>query len=57
MAPPNKAEKKPAGKAPAKAALSDKKKDSRKRKSRHESYASYVFKVLRHYHQDTNISK
>lgn len=58
MAPPQKAEKKPAGKAPAKAAPSDKKKDvSRKRKARHESYASYIFKVLRQVHPEQNISK
>jgi histone H2B len=57
MAP--KAEKKPAGKAPAKSAV--KKTTARKagsrRRSRHESYASYIFKVLRQCHPDTNISK
>ena len=55
---PGKAEKKPAGKAPAKAATGEKKKEGVKRKaSRHESYSSYILKVLRQYHKETNISK
>lgn len=56
MAP--KAEKKPAGKAPAKSAV--KKTASaggKRRRSRHESYSSYIFKVLRQCHPDVNISK
>ena len=56
MAPP-KAEKKPAGKAPAKAATGEKKKDGKRKSSRHESYSSYILKVLRQYHKDTNISR
>ena len=56
MAP--KAEKKPAGKAPAKAAAKKTGKAAGvRRKSRHESYSSYVFKVLRQCHPDVNISK
>ena len=56
MAP--KAEKKPAGKAPAKAAAKKTGKAAGvRRKARHESYASYVFKVLRQCHPDVNISK
>lgn len=56
MAP--KAEKKPAGKAPAKSAVKKTaaSKAGRKR-SRHESYSSYVFKVLRQCHPAINISK
>ena len=45
MAP--KAEKKPAGKAPVKAT---KKTDHKRKKTRHESYASYIFKVLKQVH-------
>lgn len=56
MAP--KAEKKPAGKAPAKAAAKKTGKVAgTRRKTRHESYSSYVFKVLRQCHPDVNISK
>ncbi len=57
MAP--KAEKKPAGKAPAKSAVkkTTSKKAGSRRRSRHESYASYIFKVLRQCHPDINISK
>lgn len=56
MAP--KAEKKPAGKAPAKSAVKkmSSSKGGRKR-SRHESYSSYIFKVLRQCHPEVNISK
>jgi histone H2B len=56
---PPKAEKKPAGKAPAKAVSSDKKKESasKKKKSRHETYSSYIFKVLHQVHPDTSISR
>ena len=47
-----------AGKAPAKTSTIDKTKSiNKKRKSRHESYASYIFKVLRQYHEQLNISK
>ena len=56
MAP--KAEKKPAGKAPAKSAV--KKTASaggKRRRSRNESYSSYIFKVLRQCHPNVNISK
>jgi len=59
MAP--KAEKKPAGKAPAKAVKSavsggegvEKKKRKTQRK---ESYASYIYKVLKQVHPDTGVS-
>lgn len=54
MAP--KAEKKPAGKAPAKGVKKTAASASRKR-SRHESYSSYIFKVLRQCHPEVNISK
>jgi histone H2B len=57
MAP--KAEKKPAGKAPAKSAVkkTTASKGGSRRRSRHESYASYIFKVLRQCHPEVNISK
>jgi histone H2B len=55
MAP--KAEKKPAGKAPAKASKKSAASAGVRRKSRHESYSSYIFKVLRQCHPETNISK
>ena len=58
------AEKKPAGKAPAKAAKATKSaaggEKGGKKKGRHtkrkESYASYVFKVLKQVHPDTGVS-
>ncbi|KAM0683699.1 histone H2B [Mitosporidium daphniae] len=55
----NKAEKKPAGKAPAKAAIkkSDATSDLKRKKSRHETYSTYILKVLRQCHPDVNISK
>jgi len=66
---PKSAEKKPAGKAPAKASKSTKvesknKDDSNKRgrkpgkriTKRKESYSSYVYKVLKQVHPDTGIS-
>lgn len=54
-----KAEKKPAGKAPAKSAVkkTTTSKAGGRRRSRHESYASYIFKVLRQCHPEVNISK
>jgi histone H2B len=55
MAP--KAEKKPAGKAPAKKTAKKTAHKGGRRRSRHESYASYVFKVLRQCHPEINISK
>jgi histone H2B len=56
MAP--KAEKKPAGKAPAKSAVKKTNASAgKRRKSRHESYSSYIFKVLRQCHPEVNISK
>jgi len=58
MAP--KAEKKPAGKKPAKSAVKKttaSQKAGSRRRSRHESYASYIFKVLRQCHPEVNISK
>lgn len=56
MAP--KAEKKPAGKAPAKgAAKKAVSSSSSRRRSRHETYSSYIFKVLHQCHPEINISK
>lgn len=56
MAP--KAEKKPAGKAPAKkTAKKTASGAGKRRRSRHESYSSYIFKVLRQCHPEVNISK
>jgi histone H2B len=50
--------KKPAGKAPAKSAVKKSTAASKGRKrSRHESYASYIFKVLKQCHPEVNISK
>jgi len=48
------AEKAPAGKAPAKATKS--KGDHKKRKTRKETYSSYIYKVLKQVHPDTGIS-
>lgn len=56
MAPQPKAEKKPAGKAPAKAALK-KVDEGKRRRTRHETYGSYILKVLRQCHPDVNISR
>jgi len=57
MAP--KAEKKPAGKAPAKSAVkkTTASSASKRKRSRHETYSSYIFKVLRQCHPEINISK
>jgi len=60
MAP--KAEKKPAGKAPAKSAakktaMSGAGAGKNRKRSRHESYSSYILKVLKECHRDINISK
>ena len=57
MAPKEAAGKKPAGKAPAKTA--DKKtKDAsgKRRKTRKETYSTYIYKVLKQVHPDTGIS-
>ena len=54
MAP---ASKKPAGKAPAKASKKAAVSGSSRKRSRHETYSSYVFRVLRQVHPDVNISK
>jgi histone H2B len=54
MAP---ASKKPAGKAPAKASKKSASAAGGRRKSRQETYHSYIFKVLRQCHPDENISK
>jgi len=60
---PPKPEKKPAGKAPAKAAKATKSAPAaggvekpKKKAKRKESYASYIFKVLKQVHPDTGIS-
>jgi len=56
MAP--KAEKKPAGKAPAKGMKKTSSSAAKgRRRSRHETYSSYIFKVLRQCHPEVNISK
>ena len=54
MAPNPKAVKKPAGKSPAKSMKTE---GNKKRKTRHETYSSYIFKVLRQVHPDTSISR
>lgn len=55
MAP--KAEKKPAGKAPAKAAKKTAEAGGvKRRKVRKETYSTYVYKVLKQVHPDTGIS-
>ena len=48
--------KKPAGKAPAKTADKKAKDVKTKRKTRKESYATYIYKVLKQVHPDTGIS-
>ena len=59
MAPPKVAEKKVAGKTPAKGAAKKhvSAKSASRRRSRHETYSSYIFKVLRQCHPEINISK
>ncbi|KAF9105342.1 hypothetical protein BGX27_009686 [Mortierella sp. AM989] len=65
MAPPKVAEKAPAtaGKAPAKSTSSEKKERKPKaeggksrKKTRSETYSSYIYKVLKQVHPDTGIS-
>ncbi|KAF9174019.1 hypothetical protein BGZ80_009422 [Entomortierella chlamydospora] len=65
MAPPKVAEKAPAtaGKAPAKSTSADKKERKPKaegakgrKKTRSETYSSYIYKVLKQVHPDTGIS-
>ncbi|KAF9913543.1 hypothetical protein BX616_009900 [Lobosporangium transversale] len=66
MAPPKTAEKAPAtaGKAPAKSTSSAEKKDRKpkneggkgRKKTRSETYSSYIYKVLKQVHPDTGIS-
>jgi histone H2B len=51
---PPKAEKKPVGKAPVKAAK--KSTGTKRRKTRQETYSSYIYKVLKQVHPDTGIS-
>lgn len=51
----SKSMKKPAGKSPAKAIRRGD--GAKKRKTRHETYSSYIFKVLRQVHPDTSISR
>jgi histone H2B len=57
MAPKEVATKKPAGKAPAKTA-EKKTKDttSKRKKTRKETYSTYIYKVLKQVHPDTGIS-
>ena len=54
MAP--KAEKKPAGKAPAKAEKKTTDGPTKRRKVRKETYSTYIYKVLKQVHPDTGIS-
>lgn len=54
MAPPTKSEKKPAGKAPVKATKG--KTDHKRKKARHETYSSYIYKVLKQVHPEIGIS-
>lgn len=56
MAAP-KAVKKPAGKTTSAVKSVRKVGEGKKRKTRHETYSSYIFKVLRQVHPDTSISK
>ncbi|KAJ3325262.1 histone H2B [Blyttiomyces sp. JEL0837] len=54
---PAASEKKPAGKAPAKTAEKKTKDASKvKKKTRKETYSSYIYKVLKQVHPDTGIS-
>ncbi|KAJ3056684.1 Histone H2B type 1-A [Rhizophlyctis rosea] len=56
-APAAAAQKKPAGKAPAKTAVEKKGKDGKnKKKQRKETYSTYIYKVLKQVHPDTGIS-
>lgn len=48
--------KKPAGKAPAKTAEKKTKDVSKRKKSRKETYSTYIYKVLKQVHPDTGIS-
>lgn len=63
MAPPPKAEKKPASKTPASKAPAAKKtasttdKTKKRTKTRKETYSSYIYKVLKQTHPDTGISQ
>ena len=57
MAPKEAAGKKPAGKAPAKTAEKKTKDTSKsKKKTRKETYSTYIYKVLKQVHPDTGIS-
>jgi len=59
MPPKETAGKKPAGKAPAKTATEKKPKaDGKKahKKTRKETYSTYIYKVLKQVHPDTGIS-
>ena len=53
---PKEAQKKPAGKAPAKTAEKKPKDIKNKRKTRKETYSTYIYKVLKQVHPDTGIS-
>ena len=48
--------KKPAGKAPAKTAEKKTKEVSKRKKTRKETYSTYIYKVLKQVHPDTGIS-
>ncbi len=56
MAPKETAGKKPAGKAPAKTAEKKPKDTKGKKKSRKETYSTYIYKVLKQVHPETGIS-
>ncbi len=53
---PKEAGKKPAGKAPAKTAEKKPKDGASRRKTRKETYSTYIYKVLKQVHPDTGIS-
>ena len=56
MAPKESAGKKPAGKAPAKTADKKTKEVTKRKKTRKETYSTYIYKVLKQVHPDTGIS-
>ncbi len=56
MAPKEVAAKKPAGKAPAKTADKKPKTGGKRKKSRKESYSTYIYKVLKQVHPEVGVS-
>lgn len=53
---PKEATKKPAGKAPAKTAEKKPKAEAGRKKTRKETYSTYIYRVLKQVHPDTGIS-